>query len=76
MLHGSEENKSDRRRCGVTMRYSPTNVKADLSIWPHFEVQLARGEDPFRYNPIAEIPKGEATPVRKFQYSKDFVKEW
>ena len=76
LLHGSEANNSDRRRCGVTMRFAPGNVKADLSIWPHFEVQLARGEDPFRYNPIATIPLGEATPVRKFQHSKEFVKDW
>ena len=76
LLHGSEENKSDRRRCGVTMRYSPTNVKADLSIWPHFETQLVRGKDNFNFNPIAAIPKGEATPNQKFQHSFEFQKEW
>jgi len=76
LLHGSEENKSYKRRCGVTMRYSPTNVKADLSIWPHFETQLVRGKDNFSLNPIAAIPKGEATPNQKFQHSSEFHKEW
>ena len=76
LLHGSEANNSDRRRCGITMRFAPVNVKADLSIWPHFETQLARGVDYFKNNPIAEIPRGEGTPVRKFQYSKEFVSQW
>ena len=58
------------------MRYSPTNVKADLSIWPHFETQLVRGKDNFNFNPIAVIPKGEATPNQKFQHSCEFQKEW
>ena len=43
LLHGSEANNSNRRRCGVTMRFSPTNVKGDLKTWPFFETQLARG---------------------------------
>ena len=34
LLHGSDPNKSDRRRCGITMRFSPTNVKGDLNEWP------------------------------------------
>ena len=29
LLHGSDPNNSDRRRCGITMRFSPTNVKGD-----------------------------------------------
>ena len=76
LLHGSEANESDRRRCGITLRYSPVEVKADLSVWPHFETQLVRGNDKFCYNPIAKIPKGEATPNQKFQYSKEFEVEW
>ena len=76
LLHGSEANDSNRRRCGITLRYSPVEVKADLSVWPHFETQLVRGNDKFCYNPIAKIPKGEATPNQKFQYSKEFEVEW
>ena len=66
LLHGSEANNSDRMRCGITMRYSPINVKADLSVWPHFEAQLVKEHDILQYNPIAQIPKGEATPIQKF----------
>ena len=76
MLHGSEANNSDRRRCGITMRFAPVNVKADLLIWPHFETQLARGVDNFNNNPVAQIPRGEGAPVRKFQYSREFETQW
>jgi len=76
LLHGSDANNSNRRRCGVTMRFAPVNVKADLSVWPHFETQLARGKDDYQFNPVAEVPRGEATPIRKFQYSKEFVTQW
>lgn len=30
LLHGSEPNDSDRRRCGLTLRYCSADVKADL----------------------------------------------
>ncbi|MDA9171273.1 phytanoyl-CoA dioxygenase family protein [Alphaproteobacteria bacterium] len=76
LLHGSEANNSQRRRCGITMRFAPVNVKADLSVWPHFETQLARGVDNYCHNPIAVKPKGEGTPIRKFQYSNEFVNQW
>ena len=48
------------------MRFSPTNVKADLSVWPHFETQLLGGQDLYKLNPIAPIPKGEGAPKEKF----------
>lgn len=76
LLHGSEANNSSRRRCGITMRFAPVNVKADLSIWPHFETQLARGKDQFKHNPVAVTPRGEGTPIKKFQYSKEFINQW
>ena len=76
LLHGSDPNNSDRRRCGITMRFSPTNVKGDLNEWPFFETQLARGVDSFKLNPIAQIPRGEAIPIKRFCYSKDFEKDW
>jgi non-heme Fe2+,alpha-ketoglutarate-dependent halogenase len=30
LLHGSEANESDRRRCGLTLRYCPADVRAGL----------------------------------------------
>ena len=76
LLHGSESNLSKRPRCGITMRFSPTNVRADLNIWPFFSTQLSRGVDTYEYNPIAPIPRGEATPSGRFQNFKDFEAEW
>jgi len=76
LLHGSEANNSDRRRCGVTMRFSPTNVKGDLNVWPFFETQLARGVDEYKLNPTAKIPTGEATPKKMFSFSHEFENEW
>ncbi len=30
LLHGSEANRSARRRCGLTLRYCPADVRAGL----------------------------------------------
>jgi hypothetical protein len=30
LLHGSEANQSSRRRCGLTLRYCPADVRAGL----------------------------------------------
>ncbi|MEW4490493.1 phytanoyl-CoA dioxygenase family protein [Thalassoglobus sp. JC818] len=44
LLHGSEANMSDRRRCGLTLRYASTDVVAGLG-WNEKGV-LVRGSDP------------------------------
>jgi non-heme Fe2+,alpha-ketoglutarate-dependent halogenase len=43
LLHGSEANESDRRRCGLTMRYAAADVKA-YHDW-HYKGILVKGED-------------------------------
>jgi len=43
LLHGSEANHSDRRRCGLTLRYCPPEVRAALD-W-HLKGVVVRGED-------------------------------
>lgn len=73
LLHGSGPNQSDRVRCGLTMRYCPTEVKCDLSVWPNFEAYMARGTDRFGRNPVGVIPNIESYPVTKFQHSSEFV---
>ena len=55
-VHGSPANPSPRRRAGLTLRYSGTNVKNDLSINPNFKTYLCRGVDEFRLNPVGPIP--------------------
>lgn len=46
LIHGSNANTSDKRRCGYTMRYMPTNIKhiVENRRWPH-QIYLARGRD-------------------------------
>jgi non-heme Fe2+,alpha-ketoglutarate-dependent halogenase len=56
MVHGSPANRSDRRRAGLTVRYSTTEVRCDLSINPHFKTYLCRGVDRFHHNPVGTVP--------------------
>jgi chlorinating enzyme len=45
LIHASNGNRSDRRRCGYTMRYMPTSVKCQKDDrWNH-AIYLARGRD-------------------------------
>ena len=44
LLHGSEANQSTRRRCGLTLRYCPADVRAGLG-WNAKGV-IVRGADP------------------------------
>jgi ectoine hydroxylase-related dioxygenase (phytanoyl-CoA dioxygenase family) len=43
LLHGSEANQSDRRRCGLSLRYCSADVRAGMN-WNHYSV-LVSGED-------------------------------
>lgn len=72
LVHGSRANESDRIRAALTMRFSPTEVKCDLSVWPTFEALMARGVDKYGHNPVAKVPTDEGFPVRKFQPSSEF----
>lgn len=44
LLHGSEANQSDRRRCGLTLRYCAADVRAAMD-W-NLKGVLVRGADP------------------------------
>lgn len=55
-IHGSPANPSDRRRAGLTIRYSGTHVQNDLSVNPNFKTYLCRGVDEHKLNPIGSIP--------------------
>ena len=56
LVYGSPPNRSTMRRAGLTIRYSRTNVKCDLSVNAHFKTYLCRGVDTFRHNPEGTIP--------------------
>jgi non-heme Fe2+,alpha-ketoglutarate-dependent halogenase len=55
-VHGSPANPSSRRRAGLTIRYSGTNVKNDLAVNPNFKTYLCRGVDAYRLNPVGPLP--------------------
>ncbi|MBA3683819.1 MAG: phytanoyl-CoA dioxygenase family protein [Planctomycetes bacterium] len=44
LMHGSNFNRSHRRRCGYTMRYMSTRVRFANDSYPH-QIYLARGRD-------------------------------
>lgn len=45
LAHGSDPNASDRRRCGLTVRYCPPTVKALNPAWTRGAI-VCRGSDP------------------------------
>ncbi|KIT17050.1 phytanoyl-CoA dioxygenase family protein [Jannaschia aquimarina] len=55
LVHGSGPNLSDRRRCGLTLRYCPPEVRiVDLDWARGVEAIIARGSDPdghWRHHP-------------------------
>ena len=55
-IHGSQANHSGRRRAGLTIRYSGTNVKPDLKVSPDFVAHLCRGTDTYGHTPYAPAP--------------------
>jgi non-heme Fe2+,alpha-ketoglutarate-dependent halogenase len=55
-VHSSPANPSPRRRAGLTIRYSGTNVKNDLAINPNFKAYLCRGTDHYHHNPAGTPP--------------------
>ena len=73
LVHGSGASTSGDRRVGLTMRYCPTTVKCDLSVWPTFESYLVRGVDRCENNPVGKVPSGNGYPVERFQSSAEFA---
>lgn len=46
LAHGSEPNRSSRRRCGLTIRYCPPEVRATDAVWRRgLEPIVCRGRD-------------------------------
>ena len=56
LVHGSPANSCERRRAGLTIRYSSTIVKCDLSVNPYFKTYLCRGVDTYKHNPVGAVP--------------------
>jgi non-heme Fe2+,alpha-ketoglutarate-dependent halogenase len=61
IVHGSGPNRSDRLRCGLTIRFSAGEVRGDTSVWPFFKAFWVRGTDRWQHNPVGAPPAGEMT---------------
>lgn len=57
LLHGSEANKSDRRRCGLTLRYAAAEVRAHMD-WNQKGVVVS-GCDPTGHWANRQRPEGD-----------------
>jgi len=62
LLHGSEPNRSTRRRCGLTMRFVPPDVRA-YKGWNQRAI-IPRGSDPSDHWVHGARPEGERVPER------------
>lgn len=63
LLHGSAPNLSDRRRCGLTLRYNPPEVRGDDSY--HSYGMICRGSDPDGYWRHQPRPETDEVPQRQ-----------
>ena len=63
LLHGSAPNSSDRRRCGLTLRYNPPEVRTQEPDGSR--AVIARGNDPDGYWQPLERPDGDEPPPLK-----------
>ncbi len=61
LLHGSEPNRSERRRCGLTMRFVPPDVRAHKG-WGGGAV-ICRGSDPSRHWAHHSRPASDILPA-------------
>ena len=60
LLHGSAFNRSDRRRCGLTLRYMPPDVRTRAE--GSAEAFICRGSDPSGYWIDRPLPEGDDMP--------------
>ena len=74
IVHGSPPNRSDRWRIGLTIRYSPTHVKCDLTKGPKFRQYMMRGVDEYKHNPYGTIPTQKYGRLPVGFYGKEHVK--
>ncbi|MBN8216101.1 MAG: phytanoyl-CoA dioxygenase family protein [Spirochaetes bacterium] len=44
IIHGSDANTSDKRRCGYTMRFMPARLELSQAAYAYHQIFLARGE--------------------------------
>ncbi len=59
LLHGSEPNQSTRRRCGLTLRYTSTDVRCVGNFGWHHAAILVHGQDRDHYWTNLPRPEGD-----------------
>ena len=64
LLHGSEPNRSDQRRIGLTLRYVPTTTRIKTDGWPAYICRGARVEGVNNYPALPTYRAGEHYPFR------------
>lgn len=69
LAHGSTPNPSDRRRCGLTMRYCPPSVRALNPEWASQSI-LCRGSDPS--GEWANVPRPDGDDLSPKDHPKPF----
>lgn len=62
LLHGSEPNRSARRRCGLTLRYMPPEVRTREER--RANGYICRGQDPDGYWVGLPVPEGDELPSK------------
>ena len=70
MVHGSTPNTSNRRRCGLTIRYCPPEVKSTDSNWAA-EAIVCRGKDRYQHWVNNPRPQGNDLSPRSYLKSPD-----
>lgn len=63
LAHGSDPNTSDRRRCGLTIRYCPPEVRPLNPTWGEMSI-ICRGTDTQGHWKHAPRPKGDDVSVK------------
>jgi non-haem Fe2+, alpha-ketoglutarate-dependent halogenase len=63
LLHGSRPNLSDRRRCGLTLRYMPPDVRTREER--RANGYICRGEDPEGYWVNFPVPERDEIPEKE-----------
>ena len=63
LLHGSQPNPSNRRRCGLTIRYMPVDVRGTET--DRKSGIICRGHDPAGYWQHIPRPEGDQIPPQQ-----------
>lgn len=69
IIHGSKENLSPNRRCGLTIRYIPSSTRVLNDSHAIFHLRGQKGDVPNNYAPL---PKFDSSRHMNFRGSENF----